>query len=155
MKVARLRSHVVVLKWSLSSGMWMQSHEAQKCRFYRHVDVSIGGTEMKPTQARTCCFSRHGYQPCGCSTRVRWERHVLEYSVKEAWLRSLGSDKGTLVQAWKAEKVNPKQARTSVFSSHGCALSGCTNVWRQRHGSDYSVTEPRSRSHMGVALRGT
>ena len=90
---------MVVLKWSLSTGMWMQAHEARKCRFYRHVDagtggqcrvrrvdVSSGGTEMKPTQAEACCFSRYGYQPCGCSTRVRWERHVLECSVKEAWL---------------------------------------------------------------------
>ena len=90
---------MVVLEWSLSTGMWMQAHEARKCRFYRHVDagtggqcrvrrvdVNSGGMEMKPTEARTCCFSRHGYQPCGCSTRVQWERHVLECSVKEAWL---------------------------------------------------------------------
>ena len=51
---------MVVLKWSLSTGMWVQAHEALKCRFYRHVDagtrgqccvrrvdLSSGGTEMK------------------------------------------------------------------------------------------------------------
>ena len=53
----------------------MQAQEARQCRFYkqvenhgtgksrvRHVDVSIGGTEMKEIQARICCFWRHGYQ---------------------------------------------------------------------------------------------
>ena len=53
---------MVVLKWSLSTGMWMQAHEARKCKFYRHVDagtrgqccvrrvdVSSGGTEMNRT----------------------------------------------------------------------------------------------------------
>ena len=77
----------------------MQAHDARKCRFYkhvhsgiggtevgfyrqledhgtgksrvRHVDVSIGGTEMKAIQAWTCCFWRHGYQRRGC-TIVLW-----------------------------------------------------------------------------------
>ena len=34
---------MVVLKWSLSTGMWMQAHEARKCRFYRHVDAGTEG----------------------------------------------------------------------------------------------------------------
>jgi hypothetical protein len=55
-----------------------------KCHM-RHVDVGTGGTELKAPQARTCGFSRHGYQPCGC-TRVWWQRHVSECSVKEARL---------------------------------------------------------------------
>ena len=39
----------------------LENHETDKCRM-RHVDVSIGGTEMKEIQARICCFWRHGYQ---------------------------------------------------------------------------------------------
>ena len=42
---------LLVLKWSLSTGMWMQAHEAHKCRFYRHVDVGTGGTEVRVLQA--------------------------------------------------------------------------------------------------------
>ena len=38
---------LLVLKWSLSTGMWMQAHEAHKCRFYRHMDVGTGGTEVQ------------------------------------------------------------------------------------------------------------
>ena len=37
---------LLVLKWSLSIGMWMQAHEAHKCRFYRHMDAGTGGTEV-------------------------------------------------------------------------------------------------------------
>ena len=42
---------LLVLKWSLSTGMWMQAHEAHKCRFYRHVDAGTGGTEVQVLQA--------------------------------------------------------------------------------------------------------
>ena len=42
---------LLVLKWSLSTGMWMQAHEAHKCRFYRHVDAGIGGTKVWVLQA--------------------------------------------------------------------------------------------------------
>ena len=34
---------MVELKWSLSTGMWMQAHEARKCRFCRDVDAGTGG----------------------------------------------------------------------------------------------------------------
>ena len=37
---------MVVMKWSLSRGMWMQAHDARKCRFYRHVHSGTGGTEV-------------------------------------------------------------------------------------------------------------
>ena len=58
-----------------SIGTCIQAQVARKCGFYRqledhgtgksrvrHMDVSIGGTEMKEIQARICCFWRHGYQ---------------------------------------------------------------------------------------------
>ena len=38
---------LVVLKWSVSTGMWLKAHEARKCRFYRHVDAGTGGTEVE------------------------------------------------------------------------------------------------------------
>ena len=51
---------MLVLKWSLSTGMWMQAHEAHKCRFYRHVDAGTGGTEVQVLQARRGKHMRHG-----------------------------------------------------------------------------------------------
>ena len=51
---------LLVLKWSLSIGMWMQADEAHKCRFYRHVDAGTGGTEVQVLQARRGKHMRHG-----------------------------------------------------------------------------------------------
>ena len=42
---------LLVLEWSLSTGMWTQTHEAHKCRFYMHMDVGTGGTEVWVLQA--------------------------------------------------------------------------------------------------------
>ena len=53
----------------------MQAHEARKCRFYRHVDAGIGGTDLWGLQAvreprymqvlreaRGCKHRRHGIE---------------------------------------------------------------------------------------------
>ena len=88
--------------------MWMKAHEAQNCRFHRHVDAGTGCTEVWVLQAvreprdmqvsreaRGCKHRRHGNEvntgtdmlllEARVSTLL--ENHML---VAEAWVRVFG-----------------------------------------------------------------
>ena len=85
---------LVVLKWSLSTGMWMQAHEARKCRFYMHVDAGTRGTEVWVLQAvreprdmpvsreaRGCKNRRHGN-----AANTGTDMLLLEARVSTLWM---------------------------------------------------------------------
>ncbi len=85
---------MVVLKWSLSTGKWMQAHEAWKCRFYRHVEGSTGGTKVwvlqavreprdKPVsrEARGCKHRKHGNE-----VNTGTDMLLLEARVSTLWM---------------------------------------------------------------------
>ena len=99
---------LVVLKWSPSTGMWMQEHEERKCRFYRHVDAGRGGTEVQVLQAvreprdrqvsfeaRECKHRRHGNEAHTSTDMLVVEARVstlwmYKSAVAEACVRMLG-----------------------------------------------------------------
>ena len=94
MKASCLRSHVVVLKWSLSTSIWMQAHEAWKCRFYRHVDAGTGGTEVQVLHAvREPWDMQVSREARGCKQRRRGNEAnagtdmlLLEARISTLWM---------------------------------------------------------------------
>ena len=85
---------LVVLKWSLSTGMWMEAHEAWKCRFYRHVDAGTGGTKVWVLQAvreprdRQVSREAHGckHQRHGNEANRGTNMLLLEARVSTLWM---------------------------------------------------------------------
>jgi hypothetical protein len=87
-------------------------------------------------------FSMHGYQPCGC-TRMWWQRHVSECSVRDARLLCLWRDTGMVPPPCKSlgvcdvrhvdagtegTEVKPQEARKWGF----CRCEQLSIVWMHK-----------------------
>ena len=85
---------LLVLKWSLSTGMWMKAHEARNCRFHRHVHAGTGGTKvwvLQPVreprdrqvsfEARECKHRRHVNE-----AHIVTEMLLVEARVSTLWM---------------------------------------------------------------------